>query len=575
MRFTDVLVKNGFIGQKKLAEIITQSEETGIALEKALKAAGVSEEDILNAKSEISGLAVRKVLKGQVPFEVLKKIPEEAARHYRFVPLGIKDDFLEVGIVDPTDIEAKRALQFIVSRLNLPIQTFIVSENDFATVLEEYKGLGGEVSRALGDLEMELSGMNSTAAAAAMQKELSKEGSKNSKIVEDAPVTKIVAVILRHALEGNASDIHIEAVSDRVKIRFRVDGILYTSIVLPLTIHEAIVSRIKILTDMKIDEKRKPQDGRFEARIEEREIDFRVSTFPSFFGEKVVIRILDREKGVKSLEELGLSADHLKVIRDMIDKPYGLILLTGPTGSGKTTTLYAMLKEFDREANNVVSLEDPIEYNIDGVNQSQVRPEIGYDFANGLRTILRQDPDIIMVGEIRDKETAAMAIHAALTGHLVLSTLHTNNAAGVVPRLIDMEVDPYLIAPTLLMVIGQRLVRKLCPDSKKEKPLEGISKEITQKELKNLPDEYRKKITSIDKIYEGVSSSICPMGSKGRMGIFEVLYKTPALENLILKKPSEQDIMKESRKQGMITLKEDSLIKMLSGFISFDEFMKL
>ena len=326
---------------------------------------------------------------------------------------------------------------------------------------------------------------------------------------------------------------------------------------------------------MKIDEKRKPQDGRFEVRIEGRDIDFRVSTFPSFFGEKVVIRILDGERGVKTLEELGLSADHLKKVREMIAMPYGLLLLTGPTGSGKTTTLYAMLKELDREANNVVSLEDPIEYNIEGVNQSQVRPEIGYDFANGLRTILRQDPDIIMVGEIRDKETAAMAIHAALTGHLVLSTLHTNNAAGVVPRLVDMGVDPYLIAPTLLMVIGQRLVKKLCPDAKKEKLLEGAFKEITQNELKNMPDEAKKKITSSDKIYERVFSPACPMGSRGRIGVFEVLYKTPALESLILTKPSEQDILKESRKQGMITIKQDGLIKALNGLISFDEFLKL
>ncbi len=575
MRFTDILVKNGVIGQGKLAKVFTQSEETGIAMEKALKAEGVSVDDILNAKSEISGLAVKKVSPGQVPFDALKKIPEEAARHYRFVPLGMKDGFLEVGVVDPSDIEAKRALQFIVSRINLPVKTFIVSEDDLDIVLEEYKGLGGEVSRALSDLETELSDMSSAAATSAMQKELSGGGSKDSKIMEDAPVTKIVAVILRHALEGNASDIHIEAVSDKVKVRFRVDGIMYTSIVLPLTIHEAVVSRIKILTDMKIDEKRKPQDGRFEARIEGRDIDFRVSTFPSFFGEKVVIRILDREKGVKTLEELGLSKEHLKVVREMIGKPYGLILLTGPTGSGKTTTLYAILKELDRESNNVVSLEDPIEYNIEGMNQSQVRPEIGYDFASGLRTILRQDPDIIMVGEIRDKETAAMAIHAALTGHLVLSTLHTNNAAGVVPRLIDMGVDPYLISPTLLMVIGQRLVRKLCPDSRKEKLLEGAFKEITQNELKNLPEEFRKKITAFDKTYEGIYSSSCPMGSKGRIGIFEVLYKTGALENLILTKPSEQDILKESRKQGMITIKEDGLIKMFNGLISFDEFMNL
>ena len=565
-------MKNGLIGQGKLAKVITQSEETGIALEKALKAEGISGDDILNAKSKISGLAIKKVSKGQVLFDTLKKIPEEAARHYRFVPLSERDGFLEVGVVDPADIDAQRALQFIVSRTNLPVKTFIISEDDFETVLEEYKGLGGEVSLALGDLEMELSDAGS---AAAMQRELSGGGNKDFKIVEDAPVTKIVAVILRHALEGNASDVHIEAVSDKVKVRFRVDGVMYTSIVLPLTIHEAIVSRIKILTDMKIDEKRKPQDGRFEVRIEGRDIDFRVSTFPSFFGEKVVIRILDRERGVKTLEELGLSADHLKIVREMIARPYGLILLTGPTGSGKTTTLYAMLKEFDREANNVVSLEDPIEYNIEGVNQSQVRPEIGYDFASGLRTILRQDPDIIMVGEIRDKETAAMAIHAALTGHLVLSTLHTNNAAGVVPRLVDMGVDPYLIAPTLLMVIGQRLVKKLCPDAKKEKLLEGAFKEITQNELKNMPDEARKKITSSDKIYEGVFSSACPMGSRGRIGVFEVLYKTPSLESLILTKPSEQDILKESRKQGMITIKQDGLIKTFNGLISFDEFLKL
>ena len=565
-------MKNGLIGQGKLAKVITQSEETGIALEKALKAEGISGDDILNAKSKISGLAIKKVSKGQVLFDTLKKIPEEAARHYRFVPLSERDGFLEVGVVDPADIDAQRALQFIVSRTNLPVKTFIISEDDFETVLEEYKGLGGEVSLALGDLEMELSDAGS---AAAMQRELSGGGNKDFKIVEDAPVTKIVAVILRHALEGNASDVHIEAVSDKVKVRFRVDGVMYTSIVLPLTIHEAIVSRIKILTDMKIDEKRKPQDGRFEVRIEGRDIDFRVSTFPSFFGEKVVIRILDRERGVKTLEELGLSADHLKIVREMIARPYGLILLTGPTGSGKTTTLYAMLKELDREANNVVSLEDPIEYNIEGVNQSQVRPEIGYDFASGLRTILRQDPDIIMVGEIRDKETAAMAIHAALTGHLVLSTLHTNNAAGVVPRLVDMGVDPYLIAPTLLMVIGQRLVKKLCPDAKKEKLLEGAFKEITQNELKNMPDEARKKITSSDKIYEGVFSSACPMGSRGRIGVFEVLYKTPSLESLILTKPSEQDILKESRKQGMITIKQDGLIKTFNGLISFDEFLKL
>lgn len=575
MRFTDILLEKGVIDQSKMAKLFAKAEESGLSIEKVLEAEGVSEEVILNAKSEMSGLTIKKVIPGQISFEMLKKIPEEAARQYRFIPLGVKEGFLEIGMVDPADLEAKRALQFIVSRINLPIKTFVVSEKDYEESLEGYKGLGGEVSRALGDLEMELSGASSTLAAEAIQADLSKGGTSGSKIVEDAPVTKIVAVILRHALEGNASDIHIEAVTDKVKIRFRVDGVLHTSIVLPLTIHEAIVSRIKILTNMKIDEKRKPQDGRFEARIEGRDIDFRVSTFPSFFGEKVVIRILDREKGVKTLEELGFSPEHLKIVREMIDKPYGLILLTGPTGSGKTTSLYAMIKELDREANNVVSLEDPIEYNIEGLSQSQVRPEIGYDFASGLRSILRQDPDVIMVGEIRDKETAAMAIHAALTGHLVLSTLHTNSAAGVVPRLIDMGVDPYLIAPTLLMVIGQRLVKSLCQESKKEVALDGAFKEMAQNEFNKLPDNAKNKIKTLDKVYEGVVSSSCPMGNRGRIGAFEIIYKTPAMENLIIKKPSDQDILEEARKQGMITIKEDGLIKMFNGLISFEEFLKL
>ena len=575
MRFTDILLEKGIIDQAKLAKSLAKAEENNVSIEKALQSEGISEEMILGAKSEMSGLTAKKVIPGQISFEMLKKIPEEAARQYRFIPLGVKEGFLEVGMVDPVDLEAKRALQFIVSRMNLPIKTFIVSEKDYEDALEGYKGLGGEVSRALGDLEMELSGESSVSVAEAIQADLSKGDVKTNKIVEDAPVTKIVAVILRHALEGKASDIHIEAVTDKVKIRFRVDGVLHTSIVLPLTIHEAIVSRIKILTNMKIDEKRKPQDGRFEARIEGRDIDFRVSTFPSFFGEKVVIRILDREKGVTTLEELGFSPDHLKVVREMIDKPYGLILLTGPTGSGKTTSLYAMIKELDREANNVVSLEDPIEYNIEGLNQSQVRPEIGYDFASGLRSILRQDPDVIMVGEIRDKETAAMAIHAALTGHLVFSTLHTNSASGVVPRLIDMGVDQYLIAPTLLMVIGQRLVKSLCPESRKEVVLEGSFKEMAKNEFNKLPESVKSKITTTDKVYEGVSSSSCPMGSRGRIGAFEIIYKTPEMENLILKKPSDQDILEEARKQGMITIKEDGLIKMFNGLISFEEFMKL
>ncbi len=568
MRFSDILIKKNLITQDALARLLTKSKETGVSLEKLLKIEGVSDFDILEAKGEAEGFPIRSITKEQIPFDVLRQIPEEASRHYKFIPLGMKDDVLEIGMVNPDDTEAKEALQFIVSKLNLPFKIFLITESDLESVLKGYKGLPGEVTSVLGELE--------TALAETGKEEDGEEFLKTEvKFIEEAPITKIVAVILKHAIVGKASDIHIEPVRGKIKIRFRIDGILYTTLQLPLSVHEAIVSRIKILTNMKLDERRKPQDGRFEAKIENREIDFRVSTFPTFFGEKVVIRILDKVQGVKTLIEIGFSEEQIKTIKNALNKPYGLILLTGPTGSGKTTTLYAMLQELDRGKYNVVSLEDPIEYNIEGVSQSQVRPEIGYDFANGLRSILRQDPDMMMVGEIRDKETAALAIQAALTGHMVFSTLHTNNAAGVIPRLIDMGVDPFLIAPTLLLAIAQRLARTLCPDSRKEIPLTNIIKERLEKELSDMSPAIKKAIMKAEKVYQGVPSSTCPRGARGRTGGFEILEKTPELENIILTNPTEPEIMKEARRQGMITIREQAIMKVFDGIISLDEFNKL
>ncbi|MBU3925644.1 GspE/PulE family protein, partial [Patescibacteria group bacterium] len=470
MQLEDILIKKNIVSSQDVDRFKVKSQETGVPLDKLLKAYGVNELEVNKAKGEILGIPYKKIGSNDVDSDILKKIPEESSRHYKFIPLGIRDGFLEIGMVDPENIEAREAVQFIVSKFNLPFKIFLISEEDFDAIMGGYKGLRGEVSKVLGELESALSDT---------EKALGNENifKQEVKFIEEAPVTKMVAVVLKHALGGNASDIHIEPLRDKLRVRFRVDGILYTSLILPLSVHDPIVSRIKILTNMRLDEKRKPQDGRFEARIEGREIDFRVSTLPTFWGEKVAIRILDKQKGVRTLEEIGFTENDLKLVRENIKKPYGMILLTGPTGSGKSTTLYAMLQEFNKEKSNIISLEDPIEYNIEGVNQSQVKPEIGYDFANGLRSILRQDPDMIMVGEIRDKETAALAVQAALTGHLVFSTLHTNSAVGVVPRLIDMEVDPFLIAPTLLMAIGQRLVRVLCPDSKKEIPIAGPLKE--------------------------------------------------------------------------------------------------
>jgi type IV pilus assembly protein PilB len=372
----------------------------------------------MNAKSEYLGVPVKSLKEANIPFEVLQYIPEESAMHYRFIPIAVHQNVLEVGVVDPDDIEARDALNFIASRAHMPFKVFLISEEDFVVAVALYKGLSGEVTKALSELETDIADVVSEET----ETKEGKDGPVSTRIIEDAPVTKIVATVLRYAVEGTASDIHIERMVDKVRVRFRVDGDLHTSLVLPMKVHEAVVARIKILCNMKLDEKRKPQDGRFSARIEGRKIDFRVSTFPAYYGEKVVMRILDQEKGVRALEEIGFTGRNLLAIRAAMKRPYGLILISGPTGSGKSTTLYAMLKEINDESKNVLSLEDPVEYNMEGVNQSQVRPEIGYTFASGLRTTLRQDPDIIMVGEIRDKETAQLAIQAALTGHLVLST---------------------------------------------------------------------------------------------------------------------------------------------------------
>ena len=340
---------------------------------------------------------------------------------------------------------------------------------------------------------------------------------------------------------------------------------------LPLNVYSGVIARIKILAKLRLDEKRKPQDGGFGAKINGRKIDFRVSTMPSYYGEKIVMRILDSQRGVKALNDLDLSEKYLSLIRDAISRPYGLILITGPTGSGKTTTLYSMMNELDREESNIVSLEDPVEYQIPGINQSQVMPEIGYTFASGLRSILRQDPDIIMVGEIRDKETAELAIQAALTGHLVFSTLHTNNSIGAIPRLIDMGIDPYLIAPTLILCIAQRLARKIAPGSQKATPMDESTKMMIDKQFEDLPEEYKSKINFGTNTYEAVPTVDSPTGMRGRMPVFEMFKIDKEMQNVILKNPVEQEIYKLARSKGMISLREDAIVKGLNGDIPFTE----
>src|SRR5574343_69633 len=561
MSFLDLLKKEKKVDASVIDKAIQTAKSENISISEALSREGAEDEYILEAKSKYYNIPTATVDPALVPAEVFNYIPEDAAEHYRMVPIAFVDGTLRVGITDPENVQAIDALQFIASKKNIPFTVLLISESNFNSLLKRYKGMGGQVHEALNEIEPELVEAQEQMEVLDpnIQNTISK--AEEEKIVEDAPLIKIVAVILRHAVEGEASDIHIENTGEKVNVRFRVDGTLHTSLILPLAVFPGVVARIKILAKLRLFRSRKPQDGSFTTKINDQKIDFRVSTFPTHFGEKVVLRILDSEKGVKNLKDIGLTPENEKMIREALKKPYGLILVTGPTGSGKSTTLYAMLNELDKESVNVVSLEDPIEYNMPLVNQSQVMPEIGYTFANGLRSILRQDPNIIMVGEIRDKETAQLAIQAALTGHLVLSTLHTNNAMGVIPRLIDMGVDPYLIAPTLVCAMAQRLVLTLAPGSGKEVPVEGSLKVMIEKQFSDLPPKYLSELGLKDKVYKLGQSAECPNGTRGRQAVMEVFEMDKELETAVLKGANEIEIGKIVRSRGMITMKENAIIK--------------
>lgn len=579
MSVLDILLEKKLITKDDARDIRKQVSST-VTLEDALLARGLKSEDIITARGEFLNIPVRSVAENSVPYDILEYIPEESAVHYRFAPVGFKEGTLEVGIVDPDNMEARDALNFLASKKNIPYKIFLISTDDFAKIMEMYKGITGEVSKALSELETELS---VDTGDTIKKEELNMQGKgkpggkqvEETLIIEDAPVVKIVATIVRYAVEGDASDVHIEHMRDKIRVRFRVDGVLNTSLILPPQVHSAVVARIKVLSNMRLDEKRKPQDGRFSARIDGRRVDFRVSTFPSYYGEKVEMRILDQARGIRGLDEIGLAEKNLAMLREAINKPYGMILITGPTGSGKSTTLYSILNEVDRESYNVLSLEDPVEYQMEGVSQSQVRPEIGYDFSSGLRTTLRQDPDIIMVGEIRDKETAQLAVQAALTGHLVFSTLHTNNSAGVIPRLIDMGVDPYLIAPTLILAVAQRLVGLLPKGEGEPVKVDGSIKAMIDRQFSDLPEQYKKDIPFTDTVYKIKPTPENPKGTRGRMAVMEMFTMTKEIEEVILKNPTESEILKIARKNGMITLKEDALIKAFRREIPIEEVNKL
>ncbi len=571
MSFLEELAKRGLIEKSQIGDIKVRAKEKFEGdIDRALIESGVSESKLLSIKGEYFSMPVKKVDAEKMTFDILKYIPEDSAVHYGFAPLSMGSGVLEVGITDPENVQAMDALQFISAKLGIPFKIFLISKADYAAIMNNYKGITNQVEEALDELEKD-AGLD---AKGVTEENLNKEitdADGKEKLVEDAPVIKIVAVMLRNAIEGNASDIHIEHSGEKVKVRFRVDGVLHTTLVLPTNVYSGVVARIKLLAKLRLDEKRKPQDGSFSTNMDGRKIDFRVSTMPAFYGEKVVMRILDAERGVKPLDQLGLSPVNLELMREAIRKPYGIILVTGPTGSGKSTTLYSMMNELDKEKANIISLEDPVEYHIPDVNQSQMMPEIGYTFASGLRSILRQDPDIIMVGEIRDKETAQLAIQAALTGHLVLSTLHTNNAIGAIPRLVDMGVDPYLIAPTLILSVAQRLARLTCPSSRKKVPMDQSVKMQIEGQMKDLPDKFKKDISVPDEMYETVPSAECPSGTRGRVAVFEMFKVDKEMQEVILKQPVNSEIYRIARKNGMLTMREDAMLKAVTGMIPYTE----
>jgi len=568
---------------QKLIEKKVITKEQGEALQNEFKSFKGKEEDFIISKKLLKESDFNK-LKAEIfnmPFfenaevlevsnNVLAMIPEESARFYKIVPLTFQGNVLEVGVVNPEDIKAKEALNFLARQNKITYKTYLISANSFEAFLRQYRNIKEEVGKALSALETEMGGEGGES----VELFSTDAKPKAERLSEEAPIIKMVAVILRHAVDGNASDIHIEPEENQLRIRFRMDGSLYSSLFLPIHTHPSIVARIKIVSNLRIDETRVPQDGRFSAKIDAKDIDFRVSTFPTKLGEKVVIRVLDSAEGLKSYEEIGVSGYNLKILKESITKPFGLILSTGPTGSGKTTTLYSILQGLNKPDVNVVTLEDPIEYFVKGVNQSQVRPDIGYDFSQGLRSVVRQDPDIIMVGEIRDEESASLVTHAALTGHIVLSTLHTNNAIGAIPRLIDMKIKPFLLPATVNIAIGQRLGHRLCPYCKeKVRPNKEIEKMIL-KELSQLPESNKQYFTIPSPLYVYKPKG-CPKcnskGEKGRIGIFEILKMTSELEKAILEDPSEQNITAEAKRQGMITMRQDAMIKALQGLISIEE----
>ena len=566
-----LLVEEGLVR----AEIVEQAVKESASKNESLISYFVENkilhnEILVHAISHVSGIPYVNLENTTIPQETLELISLEVAERNMAVPVGEVQGRIAVAMLDATNIQAVDYLSTLVQR---PLKIFMASQESIRHVLDQYK--------------TDLSGVD-VIASDIDAKEAAAEQAKRSvqTIVQDSPISKALTTILEYAVRAKASDIHIEPLEKSLKIRCRIDGVLREIMNLPKTIEPALVSRIKILSNLKIDEHRIPQDGQFAVAVADKKVDLRIAISPVVWGEQVVIRLLDKTGNTFDLEQMGYAGRALRTIRKGIEAPNGMVLTSGPTGSGKSTSLYALIKEIKDETVNIITLEDPVEYKMDGVNQIQVNAEVGLTFAAGLRSILRLDPDVVMVGEIRDGETANLAVQAALTGHLVFSTLHTNSAAGILPRLIDMGIEPFLIASTVNTIIGQRLVRRVAAkrNTYQSNPMqtqsiietvghllpktpEEVEKVSADLGYKNLPLANQKSYTLV----KGRDTPQTPGGYQGRAGLYEVMEVTEEIQQLIIKRATSNEVQKVAMSQGMITMKQDGYLKALTGITTIEE----
>ena len=564
-----MFVEEGLATRESVDKARADAQASGKPVGTLLVEEGIVDDELLvHGIAKISGVPYINISTSIIDQSVLNLLPGDIAERFMAVPLAETNNRLAVAMIDANNVQA---VDYLASRIQRPIKVFMASEKGIRFVLDQYKA--------------DLSGV-SEAAEASAEEESSSSSDEVKTIVQDSPISKALTTILEYAVKTRASDIHIEPFQNELKIRCRVDGVLREIMKLPKSIEPALISRIKILSELKIDEHRIPQEGQFTVRTAGKEVDLRIAISPVVWGEQVVIRLLDKTGNTFNLEEMGYAGRALRAIRKGIKQPNGMILTSGPTGSGKSTSLYALIKEIKDDTVNIVTLEDPVEYKMDGVNQIQVHAAVGLTFANGLRSILRQDPDVVMVGEIRDGETAGLAVQASLTGHLVFSTLHTNSAAGVLPRLLDMEIEPFLIASTVNTIIGQRLVRRVAKkrESYQSNPLETQNILATVGHiLPKTPEEVA--IISEDLGYKdlplagqsaytlvrGIDTPQSPGGYSGRAGLYEVMDVSEEIQGMITRRATTAEIQRQAQREGMVTMRQDGYLKALQGITTLEE----